>query len=126
MDEQRKLEGERLKQVREELGINQKVFAAKIGMEQGSLSDIERGRKKLSTSAHRKIAQFFGVNISWVLTGDGEKLLNDSEQLNVAMRNTLRPFQAMREHYVETIARITSKSVEQVREELQKKEDEMP
>lgn len=122
----RNQQGIRLKEAREFLGLKQNEAAKRLQIGVSGLSDIENGKNNLSAAMSRKIAQYLGINVTWVLTGEGEMMLKGEEQLNVAMRNTIRPFQAMRAHYVETVARITGKSVEQVREELQKTEDEMP
>jgi transcriptional regulator with XRE-family HTH domain len=127
MEDERKQQGERLKTARESLGIKQGVFASKIGMEQGSLSDIERGRKKLSNVAFRRVAQHFGINPTWVMTGEGEMQLSSNEQLNATLRNSIElPIKALRSHYTKTIARITGKSVQEIETELKAEEDDLP
>lgn len=39
---------ERIKKIRKELGLSQENFAARLGLKQGSYSDIERGRASVS------------------------------------------------------------------------------
>lgn len=67
---------ERVKMVRQKLGLNQVEFADNLGIEQGSLSDIERGRvKAVSMGVKRALKECFSVNIDWLETGKGEMFL---------------------------------------------------
>jgi transcriptional regulator with XRE-family HTH domain len=55
MDE-RTLNGEAAKALREALGIPASTFATNVGMSPGQLVNIEAGRKKASPDASRRIA----------------------------------------------------------------------
>jgi len=68
------LPGQRIKSRRIEFGINQTELAAKLGMEQSSLSELENGESVMPNSEHLlKLARILGVSQSWILTGkDGE------------------------------------------------------
>ena len=70
---------ERLKKLRSLLGLNQGEFAAKLGIKQGSLSDIERGRVGLSNSNIVLICSLFNVNEDWLRHGNGEPFINKYE-----------------------------------------------
>ena len=68
---------DRLKRVRNELGIKQGEFAARIGLKQGSYSDIENGKEILTDRNMKLICLEFGVNMDWLQHGgDGPVLKN--------------------------------------------------
>lgn len=67
--------GSRLKSIREELNIAQGNFALSIGLEQGSYSDLERGKtKKISKSVALLLELIYGINIDYLNSGKGEKI----------------------------------------------------
>lgn len=82
--------GQRVKACREEAGLSQRAVAAKIGITQGALSQLENDRYP-STSYVAQLAKLFGVSPLWLATGQGRKTdaeLTD-EALEVA-RNFMR------------------------------------
>lgn len=70
---------ERIKELRSLLGINQGQFAATIGIKQGSLSDIERGRVGLSNTNVKLICKTYNVSEDWLRYGTGNPFLNEFE-----------------------------------------------
>lgn len=76
------LQGERLKQLRNALGIKQGDFARKISTTQGHISDIENGRKNLSDRTIKLICleSWDGktVNEEWLKNGNGEMFIEVS------------------------------------------------
>ncbi|MBR2512734.1 MAG: helix-turn-helix domain-containing protein [Halomonas sp.] len=62
---------DRLKKARKLAGLNQAELAKKIGVQQTSISDLERGKSK-STSFSTQIAHELGVSALWLATGKGE------------------------------------------------------
>lgn len=64
--------GQRLKQVRKELGLTQMELAARVGLKQSTLSDLELG-KSAGTTNLAVVANAIGVNALWLETGRGER-----------------------------------------------------
>ncbi|MEB1806017.1 MAG: helix-turn-helix domain-containing protein [Bacillaceae bacterium] len=62
--------GERIKELRKSVDLSQKEFSKKIGISQGSLSDIEKGRNKPSIETFIAISNQFNVTIDWIIKGD--------------------------------------------------------
>ncbi|ELY22293.1 XRE family transcriptional regulator [Vreelandella titanicae] len=62
---------DRLKKARKLAGLNQAELAKRIGVQQTSISDLERGKSK-STSFSTQIAHELGVSALWLATGKGE------------------------------------------------------
>lgn len=63
---------ERLKELRHKLNISQKKLGEKIGLTQGTIADIERGKSSLTSRSAKEICRVFRVNPQWLETGEGE------------------------------------------------------
>jgi transcriptional regulator with XRE-family HTH domain len=72
--------GKRIKQRREELGLDQVALANKVGMSQPNLAHLESGRNH-RTKYLPEIARELGVTAEWLSTGGGE--------LRIAVNNPL-------------------------------------
>jgi transcriptional regulator with XRE-family HTH domain len=62
----------RLKFLRKKLGIKQGVFAERMRIKQGTLSDIENCKSILSDRNIKIICDEFNVNEDWLRTGMGD------------------------------------------------------
>jgi len=68
---------DRLRGVRKEAGVSQLEFAKSLGLQQGSYSGLETGAKKTLSGAVRELLQLqFGINPTWLETGEGVKYIN--------------------------------------------------
>ena len=64
--------GDRIKKLIETLDIQQVELVRMLApMTQASLSHAIRGRNMLSNESHLKLADKTGVNLHWLLTGEG-------------------------------------------------------
>jgi transcriptional regulator with XRE-family HTH domain len=63
--------GTRLKQARKAAQLTQIELAAKSGLKQSTISDLEKGKSSGSTSV-AALAQALGVSALWLETGRGE------------------------------------------------------
>ena len=71
--------GERLEKIREKLGFStQKVFAEKLGLKYQSYVNYEKGERTLPDEVKLKLFEM-GINILWLLTGEGDMFLSDSK-----------------------------------------------
>ena len=62
----------RIRLVRDKLGLKQGVFAGRIGLTQTSMSMIEMGKAALTDKNIKLICATFAVNERWLRTGKGE------------------------------------------------------
>lgn len=62
---------ERLKRIRKETGLTQEEFAKSIGVTRSPIAAAESGKSKLQPLAIRRICELYGINETWLLTGDG-------------------------------------------------------
>lgn len=63
----------RLKHLREALGLNKNQLAVKLGIDNGNLSRYESGKVKPNSEFYERLVSKFGtVNLSWLISGEGE------------------------------------------------------
>lgn len=102
----------RIKQIRKEHGLTQAEFGKRIGITDASCSLIESGRNNPSGQTVRAICREFGVNETWLRTGEGPKkalpmdenaalvsalLKDDGSQVYRMIRKTLEVYMSLDE-----------------------------
>lgn len=73
-------ENERIKRIRESVGLTQEKFAKRIGIGGSAISQIEKGHIRASEQTQLFICREFNVNEHWLRTGDGEMFLQKSKE----------------------------------------------
>lgn len=86
----------RLKRARAHTGLNQTDFARQVGLSMRGYQAQERAIARPSFAVLEKFAEL-GINANWLLTGEGEMLLNDTGE---------GKFKALRQEVVRVLARI--------------------
>jgi len=66
--------GKRIKSLRIEKGWSQDELGKKLGLDQGTISKMERGENDPTARTLIMLRDIFGVTIDWILTGQGTKL----------------------------------------------------
>jgi transcriptional regulator with XRE-family HTH domain len=69
----------RVKNIVDALGITQNAFASKIDVAGSVIYNIVNGRNKPSFDILEKIVSLFGVNASYILTGEGDMFSSNDE-----------------------------------------------
>lgn len=73
--------GNRIKQIRQYLGINQKDFGKKIAVAQTYQSQLEKGDRDVTEKILKLICLEFKVNEQWLRTGEGEMFIKTDDSL---------------------------------------------
>jgi transcriptional regulator with XRE-family HTH domain len=68
-----KIIGQRIREVRNELGLSQKALAEKFGMSGSALSEIEAGNNSPTFSFLFKLAKHFKVSMDYLVYGKGKR-----------------------------------------------------
>jgi len=63
----------RIKDLREEKNLSQTKMAAEIAVKRHHVVDIEAEKQRPPYETIIKYAEYFGVNMDWLMTGEGEK-----------------------------------------------------
>lgn len=69
--------GERLKEVRNLLGLTQEKMGAPIGLSKANIRDLESGKVKISTIHTLAFEYVYKINSKWLITGVGEKIVDN-------------------------------------------------
>lgn len=64
--------GDRIRFVRKNKGFSQIEFSSQLEITQSFLSGLERGRYQPTTDVLSRLANIYGVDINWLLTGQGK------------------------------------------------------
>lgn len=101
---------ERFKILRKDTGLTQKDFAARVGLSQNFIAQIESGSKVPSDRTVSDICRIFHVNEDWLRTGEGDMyaelpenrtaaivsdLLEDDSPMNRLILNVLERYQLL-------------------------------
>lgn len=74
--------GNRIKELRQALGLTQQEFADRIGVKRGAIANYEIGRNA-SDTAVALICREFGVSEHWLRTGEGKMFVQISRDEEV-------------------------------------------
>ena len=77
-DEQKKIFGKHVREVRDALNLKQEEFSQGLGICFQHLSDIERGKKGTGLDFFFKMLTVYNVNLNYLLLGEGEMFLYES------------------------------------------------
>ena len=72
-------QGERLKDVRNSLGLTLEKFGEKLGVTKTAISRIEKGERSLTEQMTKSICREFSVDYMWLTTGEGEMFVESDD-----------------------------------------------
>lgn len=72
-------QGERVREVRKNLGLTLDKFGERIGIKKSALSSIENGRSNLTDANIKAICREFSVDYIWLTTGEGEMFVDSDD-----------------------------------------------
>lgn len=64
--------GDRIKEVRNSLGMTQSDFGERIGLKQAGIGQMENGSRNVTERTIILICSTFGINEEWLRTGNGD------------------------------------------------------
>jgi len=65
----------RIKDLREALGLTQEMFSKKIGLARNTIANYECGRREPTNQVITSICREYSVNETWLRTGKGEMFI---------------------------------------------------
>jgi transcriptional regulator with XRE-family HTH domain len=72
---------ERLANLREKTGLSQKELSARLGIARTTYAGYENGSREPDLNMLNKLAEYFQVNIDWLITGRIKQLDEDDQKL---------------------------------------------
>lgn len=70
----------RITKIRSVMGLNQSEMAKSLGVSQGFLSDVEKGKKIPGSDFLISLKKYCNVSIDWLITGNGNMFDNIPEK----------------------------------------------
>lgn len=98
---------ERLKELRKDLGLTQQEFAERLGIKRNAVANYEVGRNAPADMVISLICREFGVNETWLRTGDGPQFveLTRAEEIQKMVDDIMRDHpEAFRRRFVTALA----------------------
>lgn len=124
-----------LKLLLNHLDISANKLSIEIGLKDNtSVYHIKNGRNKISREFAEKInVRFPEVNFSWLLTGEGNMLVNESEIKDLSIENIIKYLHSIPQKDLDNNetwqlfleSQFKSKYIKRVKEDLEKLENEM-
>jgi transcriptional regulator with XRE-family HTH domain len=74
----------RISLIRKQKGYKQDAFAEKLGLTKNFISLVETGKREPSDRTVKDICREFGVNETWLKTGEGEMYLPENRERELA------------------------------------------
>lgn len=72
-------QGERIREVRKNLGLTLEKFGEKIGMKKNSVSQLENGKNSVTEQVVKAICREYNVDYMWLTTGYGEMFIDTDD-----------------------------------------------
>lgn len=72
-------QGERVREVRKNLGLTLEKFGEKLGVGKTAISKIERNERGLTEQMTKSICREFNVDYIWLTTGEGDNIFVDTD-----------------------------------------------
>ena len=86
---------ERLKKIREAKGLSQKQFAETLGTVLTRISEYERDKVKPTTEILTKLTEIHGININWLLTGNGNMFIEEEKKSNTKADEIIEAYEKL-------------------------------
>lgn len=101
--------GNRIRELRNVLGLTQKEFGERIGVKPNTIGTYEIGRNEPIDAVISLICREFDVNEYWLRTGEGEMFIQKSrsEEIAAFMGDILRGEPDFRQRLISVLARMT-------------------
>ena len=72
-------QGERIREVRNALGLKLEKFGDRLGVTKVAISNLEKGNRNLTEQMAKAICREFNVDYMWLTTGDGEMFIDTDD-----------------------------------------------
>lgn len=118
---------ERIRTVRENLGLSRKDFGDKLGISGDVVNNLERGRIEIKDERVKLICTTFGINEEWLRKGSGEmkNSLNRNEEIfEFANEVMFEVDESFKKRFLSALSKLNERdweTLEKIADELTKK-----
>lgn len=105
-------QGERIKKLRETLGLTLESFGEKVGVTRGAISNLEKGNRNLTEQMTKAICREFGVDYIWLTTGEGEMFPDADIELMASIDRIMADETDIRRNFFKFLSSLSKEEVE--------------
>lgn len=105
-------QGERIKKLRETLGLTLESFGEKVGVTRGAISNLEKCNRNLTDQMKKAICREFGVDYIWLTTGEGEMFPDADIELMAAIDRIMADETDIRRNFFKFLSSLSKEEVE--------------
>lgn len=105
-------QGERIKKLRETLGLTLESFGEKVGVTRGAISNLEKGNRNLTEQMTKAICREFGVDYIWLTTGKGKMFPDADIELMAAIDRIMADETDIRRNFFKFLSSLSKEEVE--------------
>lgn len=107
-------QGERVKNLRKNLGLTLEKFGARLGVTKTAISKIEKGERNLTELMTKSICREFNVDHGWLTTGSGEMFVDSDEDFLARVDAILVDENEDRRNMIKTLLYASDEDIEAV------------
>lgn len=104
--------GERVREVRKNLGLTLDKFGERIGIKKSALSSIENGRSNLTDANIKAICREFNVDYIWLTTGEGEMFVDSDDDFLEKIDRIMAGENDARKNMIKTLANASDDDIQ--------------
>lgn len=105
-------QGERVREVRKNLGLTLDKFGERIGIKKSALSSIENGRSNLTDANIKAICREFNVDYIWLTTGEGEMFVDSDDDFLEKIDRIMAGENDARKNMIKTLANASDDDIQ--------------
>ena len=105
-------QGERVREVRKNLGLTLEKFGDKIGMKKNSVSQIENGKNNVTDANIKAICREFNVDYIWLTTGEGEMFVDSDDDFTEKIDRIMAGENDARKNMIKTLANASDDDIQ--------------
>ena len=105
-------QGERVKEVRKNLGLTLEKFGERIGLKKNTMSAIETGRNALTDANIKAICREFGVDYIFLTTGEGEMFIDSDNDFTEKIDRIMAGENDTRKNMIKTLVNASDDDIQ--------------
>ena len=105
-------QGERVREVRKNLGLTLEKFGDKIGMKKNSVSQIENGKNNVTDANIKAICREFNVDYIWLTTGEGEMFVDSDDDFTEKIDRIMAGENDARKNMIKTLVNASDDDIQ--------------
>ena len=105
-------QGERIKDVRNSLGLTLEKFGEKLGVTKTAISRLEKGERSLTEQMTKSICREFSVDYMWLTTGEGEMFVESDDDFFERIDRIMAGENESRKNMIKTLLYATDADIE--------------